>query len=387
MTNKKFKFATIGIDASRSTSGGAIEHLRGILLSSSLELKKIDKVYVWAPNKTLNLLPNFIWLKKKSIDHIGHGILKKVLWQFFILPKLCKKFKVNLLFNTSSGSVCNFKPSLTLVQNILPFEKEINLKHGYFNPEFYRNILLKFINIRCLNRTNHIIFLSKYSQKVVSRFIESKNSTIIPHGFDKSFYEVGFKKINKNKKRHINILYVSNALIYKNQWNVIAAIAEIKKRYNLNIKLKIVGGGSGLGLKKMNQSKIKYDANDEFINLVPFSTKSQIKKDYKNSHIFIFASTCEAFGITLLEAMSTGIPVVCSNKSSLPEIIKENTIYFDPENVEEIINSIIKIYEDDNLRLKLSKYSKIRSEDFSWKKTSDLTWKTLYEVFKKVNKY
>ena len=86
--------------------------------------------------------------------------------------------------------------------------------------------------------------------------------------------------------------------------------------------------------------------------------------------------------ISLLEAMSTGIPIACSNKSSLPEIIKNNAMYFDPENIDEITKAIIKIINNDVLRKKISRGSKIRSKYFNWKKSSRLTWEILYKTAK-----
>lgn len=379
---KELKLPIVGIDASRSISGGAIEHLKGILTSTSMDISKVKKIYLWAPTKTLLTLPNYSWLKKISTDHHGKFIVKKLFWQFFVLPKICKKLKISILFNTDAGTVCYFKPSLTLLQDIMPFEKDIISKQGYFDPGFIRNTLLRLIYIKSLNKTNHIIFLSEYSKNVASSFIKIKNFSIIPHGVDQSFYKIKSKTIIKKKGFPINILYVSNALIYKNQWNVITAIAEIRNRYNLNIHLNIVGGGSGSALKKMHVAKDKYDKENNFIKLHGFSSKEQIKKFYQNSHIFIFASSCESFGITLLEAMCTGIPIACSNKSTLPEIIKQNAVYFDPHNVEEIIIAIMKIYNDNKLRKLLSQGSKKRSMYFNWKKASQLTWQSIYKVAK-----
>jgi glycosyltransferase involved in cell wall biosynthesis len=371
----------IGIEASRSVSGGALKHLNGILQHSYFKSKKIKKVYLWGPSSTLKKLPNFIWLEKISIDFLGRFLLKKIFWQFFILPKICKELSINLLFNTTASSVCYFRPSVTLLQDILPFENSIIQKLKFYHAFIYRILILRLIFIKSLKNSCHIIFLSKYSKKVTSNFIKIKNHSIIPHGVDKFFYKINYKKITK-KNNPINALYVSNALMYKNQWNVIAAIAEIRKRYQINIKLKIVGGGSGLSLKKMNQSKLKYDKNNKFVKLFGFSNKDQLKRYYQNSHIFIFASSCESFGITLLEAMSVGIPITCSNKSSMPEIIKNNTIYFNPENTEEIILAIIKILTNDQLRNKLAIGAKIRSKHYTWKKSAKLTWKILNKVSK-----
>jgi glycosyltransferase involved in cell wall biosynthesis len=371
----------IGIEASRSISGGALKHLNGILQYSSFKSKKIKKVYLWAPSSTLNKLPNFIWLKKISVDFLGNFILKKLFWQLFILPKICKDLSINLLFNTDASSICYFRPSITLLQDILPFENAIIRKCKFYQIIFYRILILRLVFIKCLKNSCHVIFLSKFSKKVTSNFIKIKNYSIIPHGVEKFFYKINYKKITK-KNNLINALYVSNALIYKNQWNVITAIAEIRQRYQINIKLKIIGGGSGPSLKKMNQSKIKYDKNNKFIKLFGFVNKNQIKKYYQNSHIFIFASSCESFGISLLEAMSVGIPIACSNKSSMPEIIKNNAIYFNPENIEEIISAIMKILTSDRLRNKIANGAKIRSKHYTWKKSAKLTWQILNTVFK-----
>lgn len=371
----------IGIDASRSISGGAIEHLKGIFKAVPKISKKFNTVYIWAPSYILLKIPNYIWLKKISTDYLGNVLLLKIIWQIFFLPKICEKLGVKLLFNTDAGSLCPFKLSVTLVQDILPFDDEAISKFKLYQPAFYRIIFLRFLSIIRLKHTNHIIFLSKYSKKILNKFLQIKNYSIIPHGADESFYKVKFKNLKK-KKDKINVLYISNALIYKNQWNVIEAISKIRKKYKININLKIVGGGQGLALKKMNLAKQKFDKNNKFVSLTGFDTKKKIKKYYTNSHIFVFASSCEAFGISLLEAMSTGIPIACSNKSSLPEIIKNNAMYFDPENIDEIIKAIIKIINNDVLRKKISRGSKIRSKYFNWKKSSRLTWEILYKTAK-----
>jgi glycosyltransferase involved in cell wall biosynthesis len=369
----------IGIEASRSVSGGSIKYFNGILQHSSFKSKKIKKVYFWGPSIILKKIPNFIWLEKISTDFLGKFLLKKIFWQLFILPKTCKKLGINLLFNTTASSVCYFRPSVTLLQNILPFENAIIQKFKFYQIFIYK--IFRLIFIKSLKNSCHVIFLSKYSKKVVSNFVKIKNHSTVPHGVDKFFYKINYKKITK-KNNLINALYVSNALMYKNQWNVIAAIAEIRKRYQINIKLKIVGGGSGLALKKMNRFKLKYDKNNKFVKLFGFSNKNQIKKYYQNSHIFIYASSVESFGITLLEAMSVGIPIACSNKSSIPEIIKNNTIYFNPENTEEIITAVIKILTNDQLRNKIAIGAKIRSKHYTWKKSARLTWQILNKFSK-----
>jgi glycosyltransferase involved in cell wall biosynthesis len=76
---------------------------------------------------------------------------------------------------------------------------------------------------------------------------------------------------------------------------------------------------------------------------------------YKHAELYVFTSYCETFGLTSLEAMSQGTPVVISNKSALPEINLKAALYFDPDNINEIYNTLRQVLYDKNLRLKLIK--------------------------------
>ena len=74
---------------------------------------------------------------------------------------------------------------------------------------------------------------------------------------------------------------------------------------------------------------------------------------YKNSELYVFTSYCEVFGLTSLEAMSQKIPVVISNRSALPEINGDAAVYFDPDDIDEIKDSLKKVLIDKQLKQKL----------------------------------
>ena len=86
-----------------------------------------------------------------------------------------------------------------------------------------------------------------------------------------------------------------------------------------------------------------------------------------DSDIFIFASSSETFGISLVEAMALGMPIVCSNKSSLPEILRDGGLYFDPSNDFELSNQINKFIKNKKLREKNLKKAFNLSLRYSWK--------------------
>ena len=86
----------------------------------------------------------------------------------------------------------------------------------------------------------------------------------------------------------------------------------------------------------------------------------------QSADIFIFASSSETFGISLVEAMALGMPIVCSNKSSLPEILKDGGIYFNPNNDYELSSQIEKFIKNKKLRENKSKKAFNLSLKYNW---------------------
>ena len=106
-----------------------------------------------------------------------------------------------------------------------------------------------------------------------------------------------------------------------------------------------------------------------------------IPKLIKDSDIFIFASSCENMPNTLVEAMASGIPIACSNRGPMPEILRDGGIYFDPENVDSIKDALELMINDTEMRLKLATKSKYYSNDYSWKICSEKTFNYLSEIY------
>jgi glycosyltransferase involved in cell wall biosynthesis len=94
---------------------------------------------------------------------------------------------------------------------------------------------------------------------------------------------------------------------------------------------------------------------------------------YSGSLAFVYPSFYEGFGLPPLEAMQCGVPVICSNTSSMPEVVGDAGILIDPEDAEALAESILKVYSDPDLRGKLSRRSLQQSTKFSWNTCLDQT--------------
>ena len=103
---------------------------------------------------------------------------------------------------------------------------------------------------------------------------------------------------------------------------------------------------------------------------------------YHKADIFVFPSTCETFGISLLEAMTAGLPIASSDRGPMPEVLKDAGLYFNPESVTSIKNCLRYMIENPNLRQRLGKKAKQYSQTYSWKKCANETFAFLSSVYK-----
>ncbi len=89
-------------------------------------------------------------------------------------------------------------------------------------------------------------------------------------------------------------------------------------------------------------------------------------KYYNSVDIFIFPSLYEGFGLPPLEAMACGCPVVVSNRTSLPEVVGDAGLYFNPENVDTCIDAIRTLFNDKSYKNDLIKMGLEQAKKFDW---------------------
>lgn len=376
MNNKVFnskKNLVMFVDASRNRSGGAVVYLKNFFNNFDFKKTRIKKIIICSNKNVLQQLQD-----TKNIVHYSHSFLEKnllfqIFWQLFILPYLLKKMKIDLLYTTDSSTVCIFKPSIVFNQDILAFDTN-TLKKLPLNFSKVRLFLIKFIQIRAMNNANHIIFLSKFTKNFISSCLrQNLNYSIIPHG--REYVEKKFVKSSWHFNKYINLLYVSPILKYKNHEIVVKSYENLKLKHK-NLRLKFIGKIHDRGLYNDLISKYKNINEDNFVGEI---SQNEIKIHIKRADIFIFASNSETFGITLLEAMTQGIPIICSNQSSLPEILEDGGLYFDPSNYMELSAKIDLLISEIALRKQISKKALKISKKYSWSKNL----KSFYNVVNK----
>ena len=170
MTKKKY---TLVIDASRNRSGGAIVYIKNFIKNLNLNSTKIEKVILFSYKGLLKQIPNRSFLTKYSHPLLEKNLLFQIIWQSIYLPIFLKKDKNNILYSTDSTSFCKHKLSIVFNQDILSFDQKVlnNIPFGFNKIRLY---FIKPVQIWAMNSATKIIYLSKFSQKIISTFLNKK---------------------------------------------------------------------------------------------------------------------------------------------------------------------------------------------------------------------
>ena len=180
------------------------------------------------------------------------------------------------------------------------------------------------------------------------------------------------------------ILYVSTVDLYKHQWNVVEAVAKLRKE-GYPVALNLVGAAL-FAKNRLEKSLNKFDVNNEWARYNEVVPYLEMHNAYKDANLGVFASSCENLPIILLETMASGLPIACSNKGPMPEVLGSAGEYFNPERPAEIYHSIKKLIDNIHLRSERSQASFNMAQEYNWDVCAFETFSFLEEVFNNYQK-
>ena len=155
---------------------------------------------------------------------------------------------------------------------------------------------------------------------------------------------------------------------------MIYALSNIDKEKLYQYKILIAGSIRSIKYyNEINSLLIKLGLKEKFIFLGIVS-KKELKQLYTECEFLIFPSPCENFAYTLVEAMSCGAAITCSNTTAMPETCGEAAIYFDPYNIREMSEKIELLIDDNRLLKWLRHKSLERATELPYYK--EVTMKT-----------
>lgn len=374
---------TIGIDASNLNFGGGQTHILELLAAAQPEKYGIERVVVWGHTDTLTLLEDRSWLVKCSPAALGKGLLQRTLWQIYRLPQAARDEGCDVLFVPGGSYSGNTHPAVTMSQNLLPFEMHELRRYGW-SLFTLKLLLLRLTQTRSFQKADGVIFLTEYARDAVLNVTGKLRgqTRIIAHGLNPRFNQAPKlqRAISDYDDGHpFRVLYVSTIDQYKHQWHVVEAVATLRKQ-GLPIVLDLVGSAYPPALQRLNAILDEVDAERRWMHYHGAIPYIELHTMYAEVDMGIWASTCETFGMVLLEAMACGLPIACSSKQPMPEVVGEACVYFDPEKPEDIARALRELMESLHLRTKLAQAAYERAQQYSWGQCADRTFALLADV-------
>jgi glycosyltransferase involved in cell wall biosynthesis len=360
-------------------SGGYIRYCKGLLSSKSIP-KDIETWFVCSKEFYEKLRPLVSEIQIITHPWINSKFkILRYLWHLWVYPNIVRKINPDVEFYPSGQIRVFLRKAITIAtcHNLLLFdEKELERIVEKKEKNFFE--IYKNNQVKSFQKSNAIIFLSNHSKRVVVSKVKSlPQSTVIAHGLDSVFLQSKKREYDFGSK--INFLYVSPFYHYKHQFEVIKAIQLLRNSTGLNICIKLIGGGNSSYASQLRDYVINENLS-EFVFLIENVNHDELVNEYKSADIFVFASSCETFGITILEAMGYRLPIACSDRTGLSDILKDAGVYFDPENPKNIAEAFEKLVTNIKLRGDIGEKAYEYASYYTWTRCATETIKYIKKI-------
>ncbi|MBI1975163.1 MAG: glycosyltransferase family 4 protein [Parcubacteria group bacterium] len=236
-----------------------------------------------------------------------------------------------------------------------------------------------------LQKADRVIAVSRSTKNdLVSLYgIEPEKISVVYEGVDQSAFRrvpddavSRYRKTNGLPERFI--LCLATIEPRKNMVSLLRAFAALRQNGAAKDWRVVICGNRGWGWQKVFRAV--HDLNLEQ-SVLFFSCPPEEKPIvYSAASIFVFPSYLEGFGLPPLEAMSVGLPVIVSNRSSLPEVVGDAGLSVDPWHDGELQYALGHLLQDARLREELSRRGIERSRQFTWEKAARGTFAIFAEV-------
>ncbi len=325
-------------------------------------------------------LVNFKNITLVNINISKNSPLKNILWHQWQFQMLQRKYKCDLAY-IPNFSLLLWKriPTVVTIHDLIEF----NIPNKFSK---LRMMYRKIIDPLMVRNSNYITTVSECSKNDIIKYCgaEEKKIKVITNAADRKRFRLYDRKtidsvLNKHGLKYQSYFLFVGTIDYpgKNIMSVIKSYEILKKEKNIEEKLVIIG-------KNGFNSKFIYDYVNESpckdsIIFTGYLEDSELPLLYAGCKIFIYLSLYEGFGLPVLEAMSCGVPVICSNTSCFPEVIGDLEVSVPPLDTKRIKEKIDLLITNKNYYKTIAQKSYERASYFSWEKSA----LEYYNTFKK----
>lgn len=334
-----------------------LSHKNEIFIFSGFSIKKINNIeqlsIFQAKNKIKKHFSFVSFLVSNIFFKLFFHCIKSILFNFYV-----KKYHIDLYHETSYITFFTSIPTVTTIHDL----------SWYHSPELHPKKRSHFYNLiipKSIKKANHIITDSSYVKSEIVELFSIPKRKI-------STIELGVRSIdvNENLIKKLDFgykyfLYIGTMEPRKKLENLILSYLSLDKSFTNKFKLLIIGarGWNDAGLINLinhNKSKIIY---------LGYMPDVEIANYLDQAHAFVYLSAYEGFGLPIIEAMSKGVPVICSNHPSIDTVAGfGNCLRVDSNKINQIHDAMLFLINNKK------EYSRLSKKGLDWSNQNKFSW-------------
>jgi len=365
-----------------ATAGGGLTYLRNVLPHLS-RTANVETTVLLDPalRREFGELPNISFAEAPP----ARGTFSRFVHEQLALPKLIRRSAAQVLISTGNFALWNSQvPQILLSRNSLytssDFLRDVRARGDY---ALWTDTVIKgWLARRSIISADITVAPSEAFAQQLTQW-SGKNVRAIHHGFDIEAFTRDTSPLPSKAKIQLDpaedslrLLFVSHYNYYRNFETLFRAMPILSNRLNKKVKLFLtceLKSDENPGAYRAESAAAL--ANDlrrsgDIVELgaIPYNSLHHL---YRACHIYVTPAYAESFAHPLIEAMSSGLPVVASDLPVHREICRDAGIYFDRFSPQALAQQVLQIRESPELEVTLSRNASRRARDFSWSQHVD----------------
>jgi glycosyltransferase involved in cell wall biosynthesis len=297
-----------------------------------------------------------------------------IYWFEVAVKRALKKYKADVLFSPDGYlSLRSTVPQVGVIH-------DLSFEHYPKDIPFLARHYLRFFFPRFAKKAKHLITVSNASKEdIVNTYgIDSNKISVAYNGCSSEFKPVDSSTKQQCKEKYANgrpyFVFVGAIHPRKNVQRLLDAFALFKSHTKAETQLIIVGSAMW---KKASYGITVPESVETEVHFTGHVALEELAKIMASADALTYVPYFEGFGIPLVEAMKCGTPIICGNRTSLPEVAGDAAILCDPFSVEEIAEAMERLTNDPILQQQLAHKGLERAALFSWDASAEHVWEVL----------
>ncbi len=325
--------------------------------------------------------PRFIYGPNVTPVLAGPAARHPLLWKFWFdvkVPAVLKKYKADVF--VSCDGFCSLRtsvPQCLVLHDLafLHFPEGSKKSHLWFYKKYTPAFLTKAASVATVSAFSRNDILKHYT-------VAENKINVVYSGVKEIFTPQSPETAKTVREQYTEgrefFLYTGAVHPRKNLLTLLKAFSLFKKRLQSGMKL-VIAGRLAWKYESFVQSLKSYKYRDDVV-LTGYLEEEELAKITGSAWALVYPSLLEGFGVPVLEAMISDVPVITSEGSSMQEIAGDAALYANPSDPASLAEQLMRIYKDENLRRDLISKGRMAASHFSWDYTAGLLWKSIAQA-------